>query len=81
MFDPNEDHRPFELFHCYRRGWKAGATTGHRDPKHTEHEDPEFVAEYERGYKEGRETNSDAMKAAAERIGYTPNVLRLAGGQ
>jgi hypothetical protein len=80
-YDPNEDPNKANLFHSYRKGWTAGARIGPLDPKFTEHDNADIKAEYERGYKDGRIANRDALQAASDRTGYKPSVLRLAGGE
>jgi len=78
-YDPNEDHRPGELFQCYRKGWIAAARGGAMDPKFTKHEDVDFAAEYERGFTDGYTTNREAMAKAAVRLGYKSRIIRTVG--
>ena len=75
-YDPNEDRRPGELFQCYRSGWMAAARGGAMDPKFTKHADADFAAEYERGFTDGYTANRETMVKAAERLGYTPRIIR-----
>lgn len=81
VYDPNRDMRPGELFHCYMRGWRHGASTTGMDPKFTEHENPDFVREYNDGYKAGYLACKETQKAAAERLGYEPSILRIQEGE
>lgn len=67
----------FELFHSYRHGWQDASASRMPDITFTEHATrPDLTAEYQRGYKEGRENYTQNMSAAMLRIGYSPNVLR-----
>lgn len=75
-YDPYEDRRPAELFQCYRKGWIAAARGGAMDPKFSKHEDTEFAAEYERGFTDGYKDQRTVMAKAAERLGYTPRIIR-----
>ena len=77
VYDPNEDRRPAELFQCHMRGWQHGAVGTAMDPKFTEHEDSQFSAEYNSGYRVGYELRKKTQTETAKRLGYTPSVLRI----
>lgn len=69
--------RAFELFHSYRHGWQDASASRMPDIKFIEHATrPDLTAEYQRGYREGREDYTKHMAAAMLRIGYSPNLLR-----
>jgi hypothetical protein len=75
-YDPNEDRRPYELFTCYMRGWRHGAAASGMDAKFTKHKDGDLVAEYDAGYTAGYLDRQKVQTEAAERLGYTPRVIR-----
>ena len=77
VYDPDEDRRPGELFQCYMRGWRHGAVGTAMDPTFTDHADMGFVAEYTAGYLSGYEIRKMTQAGAAQRLGYTPSVLRI----
>jgi hypothetical protein len=79
VYDPNRDTRPAELFQCHMRGWKHGAGGSAMDSKFTGHADEEFAAEYNAGYLAGYELRKKTQIETAERLGYTPSVLRIQG--
>jgi len=77
VYDPNENRRPSELFHCYMRGWEHGSRCMGMDPKFTEHADEEFVNEYNAGYEAGYLLRKKTQTETAARLGYKPSVLRI----
>jgi hypothetical protein len=78
-YDPNEDRRPSELFHSYMRGWKHGTAFTGQAREFSENEDEGIREEYLRGYGDGYQDRKDRQKANAERLGYTPKVVRVCG--
>lgn len=67
-------------FHTWRLGWRDGAMRRAQNPRTTGHPDEAMAQAYRDGYAEGTRTARAAGAAACERYGYTPTILRAAGG-
>jgi hypothetical protein len=66
-----------ELFQSYMRGWKDGCSARAQRRDFTEHPTrPDLCTEYKRGYDDGYRDRVERQRAAAERLGYRPTVLR-----
>lgn len=70
---PPREWSPRERYVLYRRGFRAGA--GIR-PIESE---AEGIEAYDRGYDDGVAALGKASARYAKRVGYVPEVLRLAG--
>ena len=69
---------PFELFHCYMRGWEAGAGVKPADQRFVMHKDTRFQRFYTEGWNVGVQARVKASAKAAKRFGYKPSILRTA---
>lgn len=67
---------PFERFHCYTRGWEAGAGIRPVDQCYVMHKDTRFQRLYTEGWNAGVQARVKASAKAAKRFGYKPSILR-----
>lgn len=69
-----------ELFQCFKRGWHHGCRAAVPDARFTEHGDPRFVDQYNRGYEAGRAQTTLVLAKECERLDYDPklSILRAA---
>lgn len=70
------DADAFGLFHCYRRGWRDGASGRMPEQIHVGHRKGPYVKEYMRGHDDGRKAMNRQLQRACKRLGYVPNPLR-----
>lgn len=68
-------------FHAWRSGWRDGAMRRAQNPAATGHSDAAMAQAYRDGFTEGYRAAGAADAAGCERYGYTPTVLRTAGGE
>lgn len=80
MIDPNvtlETRQKNELFQCFRRGFKHGASANAQDRRFLEHARPEVISAYQRGYERGRSASYIAAADECERLQYDPQMSIL----
>ena len=74
--EPQRGPRPGDKYLQYIFGWHAGAGRKGIDPKRAEHADLAFAAIYMEGWHAGQAASRAAAKAASERFGYHPSIIR-----
>lgn len=67
---------PQDLLYQYSFGYMAGAGCRAIDPKRHDHADLDMRAAYRQGHKDGRLAKGAAIKAYAEKVGASINILR-----
>ena len=73
-YDPNADVAASERFQSYRRGFRDRMLAREAYVRHTTR--PDLTAAYLAGYEEAAPIYNAAMKAARERYGYVPSMIR-----